>query len=89
MTLRLLEDVRIPCGGFNFFRSGFRYFDSPGENRADASPSFHSFGGELNQPAFAGSSSRVSDPRIPKTLSFELTARTSRNLALALQSAGY
>jgi len=34
ITLRLLEDVRIPCRGFgtDVFRSSFHYFGTPGEN---------------------------------------------------------
>jgi len=46
ITLRLLEDVRIPCRGFgtDLFRSGFHYFDSRGENYADALSSPHTPG---------------------------------------------
>jgi hypothetical protein len=64
ITLRLIEDVRIPCRGFgtDVFRSSFHYFESPGENHAETASAST---GEENVPTGPSMSSEPSPRKLP------------------------
>ena len=65
ITLRLLEDVRVPCRGFgtDLFHSSFHYFEPPGENHAEAASSASA--GEESVPAGTSMSSEASPRKLP------------------------
>jgi len=64
ITLRLLEDVRIPCRGFGIdvFRSSFHYFEPSGENHAVAASAST---GEESVTAGPSMSSEASPRKLP------------------------
>jgi hypothetical protein len=75
ISLRVLEDVRIPCRGFgiDLFRSSFHYFESPGEKHAAAASAS---AGEESVPAAPSTSSKLSSRKLPASQGHDSSRRT-------------